>query len=113
MSHTYSNTVPAKPAAPWDRLGYLRQLTDSELDNHERQVLGLMATYATVDRELPFKAYNGQNIGTKLSLSSSTVGRVLQRLKVAGLLTKRMKRGRTFWVLPTEERIVSYTPKKR
>ncbi len=106
--HTYSNTVPK-----FDRQGFSKQCLDSELDNHERQILMLMAVYAAEDKTIPFQKFNGQNIGTKLSLSSSTVGRVLQRLKVAGLLTKRMKRGRTFWVLPSEEKVVSYSPKKR
>jgi len=110
VSHTYTNTAPAKP---WDRLGYLKQLADSELDNHERQILGCMATYASPDATLPFKNYNGQTIGDMLSLSTSTVGRVLQRLKAAGLLTKVMRRGRQFWVLPSEEKVVSYTPKKK
>ncbi len=108
MSHVYTNTVPK-----FDRQGFSKQCLDSELDNHERQILMLMAVYAAEDKTIPFQKFNGQNIGTKLSLSSSTVGRVLQRLKAAALLTKRMKGGRMFWVLPSEERIVSFSPKRK
>lgn len=112
MSHTYSDTKAAPPAS-FQRLGYIKQLTDSELDTHERQVLMLMVTFALEDRTLAFQKFNGQTIGEKLRLSSSTVSRVLQRLKEAKLLTKEMKRGRKFWVLPSEEKIVSHNPKKR
>ncbi len=110
MAHTYTNTKPAKP---FDRVGYLKQVMDSDLDNHERQVLGCMATYATPDATLPFQAYNGQTLGEKLRLSSSTVGRVLQRLKKAKLLTKRTIKARTHWVLPSEDAVAMFNPKRK
>lgn len=97
----------------FDKVGYLKQITDSELGNFERQVLAHLALYADQDGTAPFKAYNGQTIADKLTLSRSTVGRVLQRLKKARLLTKTVRRGRRFWVLPSEDRIVAYSPKKR
>lgn len=98
----------------FDKVGYLKQVTDSELGNFERQVLGYLALYADVDATVPFKLYNGQTIAEKLTLSRSTVGRVLQRLKKARLLTKTLRRGRRFWVLPSEDRIVGYSkPKKK
>jgi DNA-binding MarR family transcriptional regulator len=110
MSHVYSNTTPAKP---FDSRGWIKQVYDSELDTFERQVLALMATYASNERTLPFKAFNGQTIGQKLKLSSSTVGRVLQRLKKAKLLTKRTQKARTHWVLPSEDQVAAFNPKRK
>lgn len=113
MPHVYSNTIPGKAMTEFDKVGYLKQIQDSELGNFERQVLSLLALYADADSTVPFKAYNGQTIAGRLNLSASTVGRVLQRLKKGKLLGKTTRRGRRFWVLPSEDKIVAYSPKKK
>ena len=114
MGHVYSNTIPGKPMTEFDKVGYLKQVTDSELGAFERQVLSHLALYAEQDGTVPFKTFNGQTIAEKLLLSRSTVGRVLQRLKKSRLLGKTTRRGRRFWMLPSEDRIVAYSkPKKK
>lgn len=100
----------------FDRIGYTKQILDSELAQTEKAVLVYLATYCEQDKTISVSTHTATKMAPQLSRTNNTIGASIQRLKDAKLLTTIERKRRKFYVLPTEDQIAFYkapAPKRK
>lgn len=96
----------------FDRIGYAKQILGSETSRAEKAVLLYFAIYCDQERTISLSQHTAKKMGPMLSMTNYTVGRTIQNLKDIGLLSVIERKRLKFHLLPNEEKLALYTPKK-